>query len=70
MIHAYDEDYLYYAQNNFGHMIDFAVNTCEYSLFEYFQMFLVSNVCCQFENGNPAYIAGKTGCELVRLFVA
>lgn len=70
MIHAYDEDYLYHAQNNFGHMIDFAVNTCEYGLSEYFQMFLASNVCRQFENGNPAYIAGKTGCELVRLVVS
>ena len=70
MTHAYDEDYLYHAQNNFGHMIDFAVNTCEYGLSEYFQMFLASNVCRQFENGNPAYIAGKTGCELVRLVVS
>lgn len=69
MICAYDRDYLYHAQNNFGHMIDFAVNTCEFTIDEYFQMFLASNVCRQFEDGNPAYIVGKTGCELARLVV-
>lgn len=70
MIYAYDKDYLYHAQNNFGHMVDFAVNTCDFTTDEYFQMFLASNVCKQFEDGNPAYIAGKTGCELVRLVVS
>lgn len=70
MIYAYDKDYLYYAQNNFGHMVDFAVNTCDYTVDEYFQMFLASNVCRQFEDGNPAYLVGKTGCELVRQVVA
>ena len=69
MIHAYDKDYLYYAQNNLGHMVDFAVNTCEYSLDEFFEMFRVSNVCKQFEEGNPSYLVGKTGCELARLVI-
>lgn len=69
MIHAYDEDYLYYAQNNLGHMVDFAINTCEYSLDEFFDMFRVSNVCKQFEEGNPSYLVGKTGCELARLVI-
>ena len=67
MTHAYDKDYLYHAQNNFGHMIDFAVNTCEIDLESYVQMLLATDVCEQFEIGNPAYIAGKSGCELVRL---
>lgn len=70
MTHVYDEDYLYHAQNNFGHMIDFAVNTCDFEINEYFNMFLASNVCKQFEDGNPAYIVGKTGCELVRLVIS
>ena len=69
MIHAYDKDYLYYAQHNLGHMVDFAVNTCEYSLDEFFEMFRVSNVCKQFEEGNPSYLVGKTGCELARLVI-
>ena len=45
-------------------MIDFAVNTCGYDVDEFFDMFLASNVCKQFENGNPAYIAGKTCREV------
>ena len=69
MMNAYDKDYLFHAQKNFGHMVDFAVNTCGYDIDEFFNMFLASNVCVQFENGNPAYIAGKTGCELARLVV-
>lgn len=51
-------------------MVDFAVNTCDYDIDEFYDMFLASNVCVQFGNGNPAYIAGKTGCELVRLIVS
>lgn len=69
MMNAYDKEYLYHAQKNFGHMVDFAVNTCGIDIDEFFNMFLTSNVCEQFENGNPAYIAGKTGCELARLIV-
>ena len=69
MIHAYDKEYLYYAQKNFGHMLDFAVNTCDIDIDEYFQMFFASDVCAQFEDGNPAYIVGKTGCERARLVV-
>ena len=70
MTNAYDRDYLFHAQRNFGHMIDFAVNTCAYDVDEFFNMFLASDVCRQFESGNPAYIAGKTGCELARLVVS
>ena len=70
MMHAYDKDYLYHAQRNLGHMLDFAVNTCGYQIDEYFDMFFASRVCGQFENGNPAYIVGKTGCELARLVVS
>ena len=69
MIHAYDKDYLYYAQNNLGNMFDFAINTCEYSLDVFLEMFRVSNVCKQFEEGNPSYLVGKTGCELARLVI-
>lgn len=47
-MNAYDKDYLYYSQKNFSHMVDFAVNTCECDMDEFFNMFLVSNVCAQF----------------------
>ncbi len=69
MMNAYDSDYLYHAQKNFAHMVDFAVNTCDYDIDDFFDMFLASSVCTQFENGNPAYIAGKTGPELARLVI-
>ncbi|MCH5185446.1 MAG: helix-turn-helix transcriptional regulator [Oscillospiraceae bacterium] len=69
MMNAYDKDYLYHAQKNFAHMTDFAVNTCGFDIDEYFTMFLASDVCTRFENGNPNYIVGKTGCELARLVV-
>ncbi len=68
-MNAYDIDYVYHAQKNFGHMVDFAVNTCDCDIDEFFAMFLASSISLQFENGNPAYIAGKTGPELARLVV-
>ena len=39
-MYAYDRDYLYHAQRNFGHMVDFAVNTCDMDIDEYFNIFL------------------------------
>lgn len=67
---AYPCDYLISAQKVMGDMLDFAVNTCGMDIDLYFGMFLVSDVSQQFQNGNPTYIAGKTGCELVREVVA
>ncbi len=69
MMNAYDRDYIYHAQKNFAHMVDFAVNTCDYDIDEFFNMFLASSVCKQFENGNPAFIVGKAGPELARIVV-
>ncbi len=66
MIHAYSEEYLLSAQRILGDMFDYAANVYELDLDEYFQMFLVSDVSYQFQTGNPSYVAGKTGCELVK----
>ena len=65
-IHAYCEDYLELAQNNLGNMLDYAVNSLQYDLRQFYDMFLVSGLSRQFENGNPKYIAGMTGCELAK----
>lgn len=65
-MHAYSEDYLMSAQKIMGDMMDYAVNTYEFTLNEFFEMFLVSDVSNQFQTGNPTYVAGKTGCELVK----
>ena len=65
-MHAYSEDYLEHAQQVLGDMMDFAVNTCGMNQDEYFVKFLVTGIAGQFEKGNPRYLSGLTGCELVR----
>lgn len=57
---AYLSDYVPYAQRILGDMLDFAVNTCDMDIDEYFELFTVSSVSTQFQNGYPTYIAGKT----------
>ncbi len=66
-MHAYDGDYLYYVQKNLGNMLDFSVNTCDFELHNFWDMFLVSGLDEQIENGNPKYLVGVTGCELAKL---
>ncbi len=70
MTRAYSDDYLYYAQKNMGHMLDFAINTCDIDPDKFIAMFIASGVAEQFENGNPLYLTGMSGCELVREIVA
>lgn len=66
MIRAYDEEYLPLCQRVMGDMLDYAVNTLEYNLQKFFTMFLVSGIARQFEIANPAYVAGKNGCEVAK----
>lgn len=66
VIHAYSEDYLHSAQRIMGDMLDYASDSYELDPDDFFQMFLVSDVAYQFQTGNPGYVAGKTGCELVK----
>ena len=65
-IHAYNETYLNTAQNILGHAVDFAVISINIDPDAFGNMFAVSSVSKQFANGNPRYIAGMNGCELVR----
>ena len=65
MITAYSEDYLYDAMRNLGGMLEFAVNDCGYRQEDYFQMFIISGTGEQFATGNPRYVAGMSGEELV-----
>lgn len=67
---AYLSDYVPYAQRILGDMLDFAVNMCDMDIDDYFELFTISSVSTQFQNGNPTYIAGKNGCELVREVIA
>lgn len=65
MIRAYQEIYLSKAQAALGDAFDYAVNTCGISGNDFVKLFAVSSVSKRMENGEPAYLAGKSGIELV-----
>lgn len=65
MIRAYEQTYLNDAMNNLGDMFDYAINDCGYMPEDIFSRFLVSKVAEKFEKGNPKYVAGLSGPELV-----
>ena len=65
MTHAYQETYLNKAQSVLGEAFDYAVNTCGISGNGFVKLFLASSACKRMENGEPAYIAGKSGIEIV-----
>jgi DNA-binding transcriptional regulator YiaG len=64
MIHAYDKLYLEKARTALGRMLDFAVYDLEYSLADFWQIFLNSNTVKRFEHGDPSILVGKSGVEL------
>ncbi len=66
MTHAYQEIYLSNAQSAMGDAFDYAVNTCKISGENFIQMLLSSSVCRKLENGEPNYLAGKSGVEIAR----
>ncbi len=65
MTHAYEETYLNDAMNNLGDMFDYAVNDCGYDADGFMDRFIISGVAGSFERGNPKYVAGLSGPELV-----
>ena len=70
MIHAYPEMYLSKAQSVLGDAFDYAVNTCGIPGNNFVKLFIASSVSKRMENGEPAYIAGKSGIEIVVEIVA
>lgn len=70
MIHAYQEIYLSKAQSLLGDAFDYAVNTCSILGNDFVKLFIVSSVSKRMENGEPAFLAGKSGIEIVREIVA
>lgn len=64
MIHAYQEIYLNKAQSILGDAFDYAVNTCDIPCNQFVKLFLASSVCRRMENGEPAYLAGKSGIDI------
>ena len=65
MIHAYHEIYLSKVQSVLGEAFDYAINTCNISGDTFIKLFIVSSVSRKMENGEPTYLAGKSGIEVV-----
>lgn len=65
MTHAYNESYLNDAMQNLGDMMDYAIRDLGYDGDEFFSYFLASDISKQFEQGNPKYVCGMSGVELV-----
>lgn len=65
-MHSYDKEYLYYVQKNIGNMLDYAVNTCDLDITDFWNMFLVSDVEEQIRSNNPKFLVGFSGCELAK----
>ncbi len=65
MIHAYQEIYLNKAQSILGDAFNYAINTCKIKGDDFIKLFLISTACKKLENGEPSYLSGKSGIELV-----
>lgn len=70
MIHAYRETYLSKAQSVLGDAFHYAVNTCGIPGSDFIKLFVASSVSKRMENGEPTYLAGKSGIEIVVEVVA
>lgn len=64
MIHAYNQLYLAKSSRAIGNMLHDAVYEFKIDGVDFLNRFIQSDVAEQFENGNPKYIAGKSGLEL------
>lgn len=65
MTHAYREIYLSNAQELLGDAFDYAINVCGIAGDSFVKLFSVSSVSARIENGEPAYLSGKSGIEVV-----
>ena len=64
MTHAYSQTYLAKASRTVGNMLHDAVTEFNFDGSDFLNRFIQSEVAEQIENGNPKYIAGKSGLEL------
>jgi len=61
---AYQETYLSKAQAALGDAFDYAINTCHIPGSDFIKLFNASSVSRRMENGEPVYLAGKSGIEI------
>lgn len=64
MIPAYDKIYLEKARTVLARMFDFAVYDLNYSIVEFYNLFLQSDISGKIENGNIRALVGSSGVEL------
>ena len=64
MTRAYQEIYLSKAQSVLGDAFDYAINTCGISGKDFVKLFIASSVSKRMENGEPSFLAGKSGIEI------
>ena len=64
MMRAYQEIYLSKAQSALGDAFDYAVNACKIPGEDFVKLFIVSSVSKRLENGEPSYLAGKSGIDI------
>ncbi len=62
--HAYSQLYLRKASSTLGNMLHGAVAVFGMDGADILDRFIATDVAAQFEDGNPRYIAGKSGAEL------
>ena len=65
MMHVYDQIYLNKFSRTMGNMLHDAVYSYGYDGAEFLQQFIQSQIASQIEKGNPKYIAGRSGIELL-----
>ena len=70
MTHAYQEIYLSNAQAALGDAFDYGVRACGVPVENNIKLLTVSSVSKHMENGEPAYLAGKSGIELAAQILA
>lgn len=64
MTHAYNPIYLDKSSRAVGNMLHDAVYEFDFDGGEFLKLFIQSGIAGEIENGNPKYIAGKSGLEL------
>ncbi|MCR5584877.1 MAG: helix-turn-helix domain-containing protein, partial [Lachnospiraceae bacterium] len=65
MTHAYDKLFLEHSRKNLAAMFDFAVYGYHFELSSFFDLFLASGIAAHFGAGNPTFLVGRSGSELV-----
>ena len=66
---AYNKLYLEDAMHNLGSLLDCAANAAHFDLLVFYEMFLSSGIAIQMEIGNPRFVSGLSGVELMELVV-